>query len=44
MAKIMTDAANGHEGFDVGEMLSSPAFVVNIICWSAADFAVGVFM
>jgi hypothetical protein len=44
MAKIMTDAANGHEGVDVGKILPAPAFVVNIVCWSSADFAVGVLM
>jgi len=44
MAKIMADATKGHECVDVGEILSSAAFVVNIVCWPAADFAVGVFM
>jgi hypothetical protein len=44
MAKIMTNATNGHEGVDVGKILPAPAFVVNVVCWPAADFAVRVFM
>jgi hypothetical protein len=44
MAKIMTNAANGHEGVDVGKVFASPALMVNVVCWPAADFAVRVFM
>jgi hypothetical protein len=39
----MARAAKGHEGIHVTEILSTPAFVVKIVCHFPAYLTVGVF-
>jgi hypothetical protein len=40
---LMARAAKGHEGIHVTEILSTPAFVVKVVCYFPAYLTVGVF-